>query len=606
MSAPHIYHSALILSPSTSIIRGLYGQHATPLARIVRGLSLSWEPAVATAYLGPQRFEKSPMGVWSPCSKFIAANMWESVEVLDAVTLSRLAAFKHTLDHPHFSFSPDSRSLAVFTSSELISWDIQTGGRLSEIHGESLNECVRSFTYSKDGKMVAVAYESWDDSSCDVCTFDLPSRTQLGPLPVPDGKFVCPIWAHDEYLRFATIHPGSLTIWEVEFTLKHPPTKVESFPIPDEVFDGDEFQFLPALYRLAFTLKGTIRIQDVKASEFLLWSKASDSLHSFSPDGRFFASLTIGGGARIWKESPAGYALHQKIPSLVAVPFFSPNGRSIIFHLGRTINLRHTGNQTLSPPRASTEEHGPQNHFLLAFSPNEKLAAFAQLDGNVVTVLDLRSGDLRLTIDTGTTVKGLGVAGNTAAVVDGGKAVTWNLHSGDRAFNASINNRARAVMLDRPLAIPGYGTCLSLSPDLSRVAIYEQIIGHQALEIYNVTTGTCLASTSTFWSATPKFTQYGREVWIGDRGWGIIEGGVSGAGELKRLEETLYPSRTFLWDSIRGYKVTEDGWVLSPSRKRLLWLPHRWRSDEEDRLWSGRFLGLSHGLSEPVILEFLE
>ena len=93
-----------------------------------------------------------------------------------------------------------------------------------------------------------------------------------------------------------------------------------------------------------------------------------------------------------------------------------------------------------------------------------------------------------------------------------------------------------------------------------------------------------------------------------NKGWEIVEGGVSSVMKLKPLEETLYPSRAFLWHSIRGYKVTDDGWVLSPTQKRLLWLPHRWRSDrEEDRLWSGRFLGLSHRLSSGVvILEFLE
>ena len=87
----------------------------------------------------------------------------------------------------------------------------------------------------------------------------------------------------------------------------------------------------------------------------------------------------------------------------------------------------------------------------------------------------------------------------------------------------------------------------------------------------------------------------------------IIEDSVSGTMELIPLDETLYPSGTFLWDSTRGYKVTDDGWVLSPTRKRLLWLPHRWRSDQEDdRIWSGRFLGLSHRISEVVILEFVE
>ena len=155
MSAPHIYHSALFLSPSTSIIRRLYKQHASPLARIVKGLSPSWDPAVATFYLGP-----SILGVaWSPCSKFIATNTTESVKVLDSVTLNRLATFKPARNFDHISFSPDSRSLALFTSSELVSWDIQTGGRLSEIlptPGEGPPD-VRSFTSSKDGKMVAVA-----------------------------------------------------------------------------------------------------------------------------------------------------------------------------------------------------------------------------------------------------------------------------------------------------------------------------------------------------------------------------------------------------------------------------------------------------------------
>ena len=87
--------------------------------------------------------------------------------------------------------------------------------------------------------MVAVACKTV------VYTFDIPSRSCLGPLPVPDGRLLHPIWTHDEYLRFAIIHPGSITIWEVEFTLKLPPTQLESFSIPAEVVDGDEFLFLP-------------------------------------------------------------------------------------------------------------------------------------------------------------------------------------------------------------------------------------------------------------------------------------------------------------------------------------------------------------------------
>ena len=621
MSAPHIYHSALFLSPSTSIIRKLYKHHARPLARIVRGLSLSWELAVATVYLGPPipGLRQPPRVVWSPCSKFIAASTRESVEVLDAVTLNRLATFKHPPNYDYFSFSPDSRSLALFTSSELISWDIQTGGRLSEIlpkPGERSPD-VTSFTYSKDGKMVAVACAiRWHTSlsvEYNIHTFDLPSRTRLGPLPVSDGQLVPPIWTHDEYLRFAIIHPGSMTIWEVEFTLNRPPTLVESFPIPDEVIGGDEFLFLPVLYRLAFTLRDTIHIRDVKASKPLLKSEQvfdSHPQYSFSSDGRFFVFAIPGRRFRIWTESPAGYALHQQPPFLLdnlERPFLSPNGRSIIFPLDATINLWHTDDRTLSPPSPPTEERN-QQYFLLAFSPNEESAAFAQLDGDVVTIIDLRSGDLRLTIDTGMEVQCLGVAGDTVVVVDEGKIVTWNLPGGDRAFNASINDSIRTTVLD------GYSlNTLSLSPDLSRIVA---LVSFSGPGIYDVPTGKCLAITMASPDSQLRFTLDGLEVWttydylgidFQYSGWEIIEGGISSATELKPLEETLYTSRTFLWDSICGYQVTDDGWVLSPTRKRLLWLPHRWRSDQEYRLWSGRFLGLTHRLlSEVVILEFSE
>jgi len=35
LSAPHIYHSALLLSPKKSIVQKLYGPQVNPLARVV-------------------------------------------------------------------------------------------------------------------------------------------------------------------------------------------------------------------------------------------------------------------------------------------------------------------------------------------------------------------------------------------------------------------------------------------------------------------------------------------------------------------------------------------------------------------------------------------
>jgi hypothetical protein len=42
-SAPHIYHSALLLSPRTSMVHKLHKAYVRPLARVVRGLPISWE-----------------------------------------------------------------------------------------------------------------------------------------------------------------------------------------------------------------------------------------------------------------------------------------------------------------------------------------------------------------------------------------------------------------------------------------------------------------------------------------------------------------------------------------------------------------------------------
>ena len=122
-SAPHIYHSALPLSPRTSIVRELYKSYARPLARVVQGFPISWEPVVTTvSHSGPV-----DLAVWSPCSRFIAIGCSNTgtVEVLDAVTLERLNTLNplEKTQLPGFpsettlwlSFSLDSRSLTQFS-----------------------------------------------------------------------------------------------------------------------------------------------------------------------------------------------------------------------------------------------------------------------------------------------------------------------------------------------------------------------------------------------------------------------------------------------------------------------------------------------------------
>ena len=639
ISAPHIYHSALSLSPRTSITREMYKKHASPLVRVVQGMPDSWERVVATANVDALAYD----AVWSPCNRFIAVANLGSLELLDAVTLGRLCVFEtpRLIRNQELCFSPDSRFLTQRKEDEFISWDLQTGGRLSIIAVRvdmPATECL-SFKHSEDGKMVAAAYRSSnssdDNGRCStlIYTYDLLSGKHVGSHHIPERQIIYPIWTHDEYFRFATIDSRSITIWQSPFTLEHPPVEVASFPVPDGITDANHFLFLPSLSRLAFILEDTIQVWDLKTLKLLLKSELVPYLGdewnfrpcgSLTSDGRFFAYTNLDGEVCVWEESPTGYLLHQQLPFFASLsypgPRLSPNGESIIIPLDSKIHRWHTRDQDLSLPSVSDKGSG-RRKFLLGFSANEKFAAFWRRKENTVTIIDLQSGEPKWVASVGVDVgcSGcLGMAGSTVVLVNEEKIITWNLPVADSAFNASIDDSVRTTVLHHSSKPHSLGTpiYMSIFPDLSRIVVARspQHTPFYSLEVDNVSTGLCFASIKTNNAMEPLFTQDGREVWAGydlrSGKWEqceIIEDSKSGTIKLKvQITHHDLLSEVFR-ESSRGYTVTDDRWVLSPSQKRLLWLPHSWRSGEWGRAWGGRFLGLLHDeLSEVVVLECLE
>ena len=628
MSAPHIYHSALPLSPRTSITYKMYKHHASPLTRVIQGILDSWEQVVATATFDDDLYD----AVWSPCNRFIAVAKYQSVEILDAVTLSRLSIFENPYPPPilqQLNFSPDGRCLTLRVLRALISWDLQTGSPLGTISlkPERSDDEPFSFKHSKDGKLIAVAYKPWSPYtdhlgySSFICTYDFHSGRHVGSHRFLEERIIHPMWTHDEHLRFATIDPKSIRIWQSPFTLEHPPVEVASLPVPDGITDVTRLLFLPSLSRLAFALRDTIQVWDLKAPKLLLKSELPrdrfSPQSSFSSDGRFFASTTGGEAVHVWKESPNNYLPYRQFPTFAGssgvAPRFSSNAESIIVSLRSKIHRLHTRDQVPSLPSISTGNSRPCN-FTLGFSPDENFAAFARQCENTVTIIDLKSGEPKWNTDVGLKICCVGMARGTVIVVGVDSIVTWNLPGGDRTFNTNINDITRTTIHDPSSPFPNLNVPLyiSISPDLSSVAVMRMNgLGHGSLEVDDVSTGLCLARISTDDLLGPRFTQDGREVWTkgyivreGEEQCEIIEDSESGAIELKlqrRQQSGVFPQ------SSRGYTVTDGRWVLSPSQKRLLWLPHRWRSDEWKRVWGGRFLGLLDGeLSEVVVLEFLE
>ena len=92
-SGPHIYHSALALSPQSSIIWRLYShQVCSPVERVVTGVPASW--GSCTASIQTTDGEADRCVTWSPSGQSIAAVFDWKVEVRDPITLQRISVFE--------------------------------------------------------------------------------------------------------------------------------------------------------------------------------------------------------------------------------------------------------------------------------------------------------------------------------------------------------------------------------------------------------------------------------------------------------------------------------------------------------------------------------
>ena len=159
--------------------------------------------------------------------------------------------------------------------------------------------------------MFGVLFKSNDTNV--IKTYKVVSGTQIYSRPA--GHIIGEIWTHGECLRYATLKRQTITIWEIGFTPGHPITEVRSLPIPDNFDSSKEYLFLPALSRLAFILDSTIFVWDGQQSKLLLDSmdvkKPRDM--TFSSDSHFFACASDGPEIYLWKDSPTGYFLYQKL-----------------------------------------------------------------------------------------------------------------------------------------------------------------------------------------------------------------------------------------------------------------------------------------------------
>ena len=196
VSATHIYHSALELSPLSSIVRKLhYHRRPNPFPRVVVGTPDSWDPSVAI----PNSRHSSIFSVtWSPCGQFVAMRTEEAVEIRDALTSGLFSTLQPTEPTSELTggptYSPDGRSIACVSGAMIIIWDIQTGGVVKEIQRD---EAVgASLVWSLGGRAIGtMSRYAWTAPWC-TWVYDVALGTALSHIKLQSrgGPY---LWAHE-------------------------------------------------------------------------------------------------------------------------------------------------------------------------------------------------------------------------------------------------------------------------------------------------------------------------------------------------------------------------------------------------------------------------
>ena len=412
-SGPHIYHSALLLAPWSSMIRNLYSQQIrSPVSKIVNAIPASWD--LCTASTGADY--KVLHAAWSPCGRFIAAGLGTVVQIHDSNTLETLSVLEpslriHLASSEFLAFSPDGRLLAsilhfsdwlvVFPricicvdpiprDRRISVWDVQTGVVITDIRPNKFGELV----FSGNCRTLTLL-----ESRGRFSTYDGVNGTCVceGRHAAPSGFLPGAHWAHEESFQFFTDSESNgkrmVNIQELRPNSTSPFSPfhvVESFPVSPH--DG-QFSFSHVSFHASFTTEKRVVILDLRDSRTLLRAGAACSPYTppghFSPDGCSFACGTREGEICIWKNSSAGYVPWSTLrPRLSFRGFsFSPITSSILTWGEEGVQLLEPGNHPAVPSPDKLERRQQGGNHLVAYSVDGMQIATARRGDGVVTVL---------------------------------------------------------------------------------------------------------------------------------------------------------------------------------------------------------------------------
>jgi len=434
VSATHIYHSALELSPLSSIIRELYyHRRLTPFPRVEIGILDSRDPNIAID-------SPNNLSTWSPCGQFVAVRGEDAVKIRDALTFELVSTLRPVTGRDFFvaasppSYSPDGHSLACITTSDITIWDIQTGGVAKKFQSNMHlgNGSSTSLVWSSDGGIIGVQSDRtvnmYNVVSGIVSSIEL--KSSRDPY----------LWAHNESIRIMTTSRDSgittIDIFDIGLTL----TKIESFSIQLEWRDYSITAFSPTAYQVSVLVGKPAQqlvILDIRNLERKLLVEIGDfRSNAFSADGSRFA-VSYRDGIHIWNYDGGYYIPCRQFPfpprGYRQFPIlFSPTSSSILVDFRDIIRIWRLD----SPPTPVTR---PRQLNILSSSGTR--IANAHYHRSTITITKLLSQTPSQFIDTGFHIVGLGLTGNVLLVRGSDVIVAWLLAEEEWLNNALGNRR---------------------------------------------------------------------------------------------------------------------------------------------------------------------
>ena len=589
VSATHIYHSALTLSPLSSIVRRThYDQQHTPLPRVIVGTQKSWEQKITT-----HAKEDYSTHTWSPCGQFIAAWNEGGVRIHDSLTLELLSTLKSTESTPWYgyllAYSTDGTSIAFLSDILLTIWDIQTGGVANEIsHGSDHSV---SLLWSLDGSMIGIVNKKEGNTyAVHTCHTASGAIHFHGTLQSSDKPY---LWAHGTSFQILAAVETSggcaISISEVGSSL----TKIESFHVG--LWEDSHIRsFAPKTHCILVGSSQCFAILDIQNSDCLLIQEGDPDSCCFSSDGRLFAARFIC-SIQIWKYSSGSYTPWRKFASGGSQLQFSPTLSSLSCLSNAALYLWH-----LDDPIIGVHPDGHKS--LVALSHCGGFIAVGGSDGTV-TITNLLSPTFSHIIDTGVTIEKLTLNGNILVVQDSKTIMAWRLTkegavvgvSADR--RAGPNNTIQITSVSNPmfhirdqiLTIRGPGAegyvCHCYCPESGK--------------ILELTHGIPLERPYKFCSHS-----------ISHGSHSISYGSHSISYGSHTISYGSHNLHTYRPDpqhnqSGHGGRIPQDlkeGWVKGSGGKHQLWLPLEWREYSQGWSYDGRALQL--GGRETIIIRF--